>query len=164
MFLCGKMLFLSNLSVSSVDDLSFQPHSIEKFSLKTTFIKWAASWQNQQSECAPSEDSDQPGHLPSLIRVFTVRMKKPWVLSYPLSAQQRLWSDWEDAQADLSLCWAHSHIVGFVTRRLKFCILMFFCGYVSNKKNIHMNQNIIHLIISDLKHGEKKCGQPKLLL
>ena len=34
---------------------------------------WAASWQNQQSGCAPSEDSDQPGHLPSLIRVFAVR-------------------------------------------------------------------------------------------
>ena len=28
--------------------------------------------QNQQNECAPSEDSDQPGHLPSLIRVFAV--------------------------------------------------------------------------------------------
>ena len=27
--------------------------------------------------CAPSKDSDQPGHPPSLIRVFTVRMKKP---------------------------------------------------------------------------------------
>ena len=37
--------------------------------------------------CAPSEDSDQPGHLPSLIRVFAVRMKKAWVLSYTLSAQ-----------------------------------------------------------------------------
>ena len=23
---------------------------------------WAASWQNQQNECAPSEDLDQPGH------------------------------------------------------------------------------------------------------
>ena len=37
--------------------------------------------------CVPSEDSDQPRHPPSLIRVFTVRMKKAWVLSYPLSAQ-----------------------------------------------------------------------------
>ena len=27
---------------------------------------WAASWQNQQSECAPSEDSDQPWYPPSL--------------------------------------------------------------------------------------------------
>ena len=31
--------------------------------------------------CVPSEDSDQPGHPPSLIRVFAVRMKKAWVLS-----------------------------------------------------------------------------------
>ena len=38
--------------------------------------------KNQQSECAPSKDSDQPGHPPSLIRVFAVRMKKAWVLSY----------------------------------------------------------------------------------
>ena len=42
--------------------------------------------------CAPSEDSDQPGHPPSLIRVFAVRMKKACVLSYALSAQRRLWS------------------------------------------------------------------------
>ena len=39
--------------------------------------------------CAPSEDFNQPWHLPSLIRVFAVRMKKAWVLGYPLSAQQR---------------------------------------------------------------------------
>ena len=57
--------------------------------------------------------------------VFTVRMKKAWVLSYPLSAQQRLWSDWADAQADLSLRWVHSHLVGFAMRRLKFDFLMF---------------------------------------
>ena len=40
--------------------------------------------------CAPSEDSDQPGHPPSLIRVFAVRMKKSWVLSYPLSTAKTL--------------------------------------------------------------------------
>ena len=86
---------------------------------------WAATWQNQQCGCASSEDSDQPGHLPSLIRVFAVRMKKPWVLSYPLSAQRRLWSDWADAHIDLSLCWAHTHFIGFVLSRLilfcRFC-------------------------------------------
>ena len=74
-------------------------------------MNWAATWQNQQSECAPSKDLDQPGHPPSLIRVFAVHLKKPWVLSYPLSAQRRLWAD---AQADLSLRWAHTHFVGFV--------------------------------------------------
>ena len=40
--------------------------------------------------CASSENSDQPGHPPSLIRAFAVRMKKNQVLSYPVSAQQIL--------------------------------------------------------------------------
>ena len=40
----------------------------EKFEISI----WAASWQNQQNDFAPSEDSDQPGHPPSLIRVFAV--------------------------------------------------------------------------------------------
>ena len=53
------------------------------------------------------------------IRVFAGHMKKAWVLSYPLSTQRKLWSDWTDAQADLSLRWAHSHFVSFVMRRLK---------------------------------------------
>ena len=72
---------------------------------------WATTWQNQQSDCAPSEDSEQPGHPPSLIRVFAVRMKKAWVLSYPLSAQWRLirlggcpgWS--ESSLGAHSFCW-----------------------------------------------------------
>ena len=58
--------------------------------------------------CAPSEDSEQPGHPPSPIRV---RMKKAWVLSCPLSAQRKLWSVWTDALADLSLRWT----------RMSFC-------------------------------------------
>ena len=70
-------------------------------------VSWAATWENKQSECASSEDSDPP----SLIRVFAVRMKKPSVLSYPLSAQRRLWSNWANAQADLTLRWAHSHFL-----------------------------------------------------
>ena len=39
--------------------------------------------------CVSSKDSEL-GHPPSLIRVFTVRMKKPLGLGYPLSAQRRL--------------------------------------------------------------------------
>ena len=70
-------------------------------------IKMSRDMTKPANECAPSEDSDQPGHPPSLIRVFAVRMKKTWVLIYPLSAQRRLWSDWADAEADMSLCWAH---------------------------------------------------------
>ena len=39
--------------------------------------------------CTPSEDSDQPGHPPSLFRVFAVCMKKACVLSYPLRAPRK---------------------------------------------------------------------------
>ena len=58
---------------------------------------------------APSKDSDQPVHPPSLI-VFAVHMKKPWVLGYPL-----------DAQADLSLCWAHRSFCFFFHTATEFC-------------------------------------------
>ena len=63
--------------------------------------------------CAPSENSDQPGHRPSLIRVFAIGMKKALVFLYLLSPKRRLWSDRADAQVDLSLCWAHMPFVWF---------------------------------------------------
>ena len=78
------------------------PLILQRSLKRTKAVKnnWSASWQNQQNECVPIEDSHQPGHPLSLIRVFAVRMKKHWVLSYPLSAQRRLWSDWADASED----------------------------------------------------------------
>ena len=79
---------------------------------------------------ASSKDSDQLGHPPSLIRVCNVRIKKPWVLNYPLSAQRRLSSVWADAEADLSLRWAHTHFVGFVMAQMfafKDRIIAFYC-------------------------------------
>ena len=88
--------------------------------------------KSNKMACEHSEDSDQPGHPPSLIRVFAVCMKKAWVLSYPLSTQQRLWSDWADAQADMSLRWAHSHFVGFVMRRL-ILLWIFFQNHMTGR-------------------------------
>ena len=80
--------------------------------------------------CAPSEASDQPCHLPSLIRVFAVRMKKHWALNYLLSAQWRL--------IRLGGCpgWSESslgarHFVGFVVLRL-ICILMILNVWANN--------------------------------
>ena len=80
-------------------------------------FKWATLRQNQQNGmCAQrsrsawaSAQSDQRFRCPH---------EESLVLSYPLSAQQKLWSDWSDAEADLSLRWAHSLSVGFVMRRL----------------------------------------------
>ena len=45
---------------------------------------WARAWQNQQNIVRPTN---------TLIRVFAVCMKKHWDLDYPMSAQQRLWSE-----------------------------------------------------------------------
>ena len=60
--------------------------------------------------CAPSEDSDQPGHPPSLIRVFAVRMKKAWVLPIECTATTVIrvggcqgWS--ESSLGAQSFCW-----------------------------------------------------------
>ena len=58
----------------------------------------AATWQNQQNECASSEDSDQPGHPPSLIRVFAVRSVGSLGPKVSSCGQRRLWSDWADAK------------------------------------------------------------------
>ena len=45
--------------------------------------------------------------------VFAVRIKKAWVLGYPLSAQRRFWSDWADEQADLGLLWERTSFCWF---------------------------------------------------
>ena len=74
-------------------------------------ITWAVTWQNQQSDCVPSEDSDQPGHP-------------------PLSAWRKLWSlstHWahsEDSDQTgrmlrlICLHWAHTQFLGFVMSQL----------------------------------------------
>ena len=78
--------------------------------------------KTNKTTCAPSEDLDQPGHPSSLIRVFAVCMKNSWALSYPMSAQGRLWSDWVDAQADWVFAGRTGHFVGFVMQRF-VCLL-----------------------------------------
>ena len=120
---------------------------------------WVCLWQNQQNDLCALE-SDQSGHLASLISlrclhevgirpvwsVFAVHMKNHWVLGYPYSAQRRLWSDWADAQADLSLRWAHSCFVGFVMRRLFFELE--FYSHFKASFHCHRNYKIYKLFIT----------------
>ena len=57
-----------------------------------------SAWRNLRplaTYWAQSKDSNQSGH-----------------------PQRKLWSDWADGQADLSLRWAHTRFVGFVMSRL----------------------------------------------
>ena len=64
--------------------------------------------------CAPSEDADQPGHPPSLICVFAVRLKKAWLLSYPFSDNE----DSDQTGRMPRLIWVFAgpacHFAGFV--------------------------------------------------
>ena len=58
----------------------------------------------------PAKTQISLGIRPVWSESTAVRMKKAWVLSYPLSAQRTLWSYWADAQAESSLgaqsfCW-----------------------------------------------------------
>ena len=82
-------------------------------------IKWAASWQNQQNDCASSEDSDQPGHPPRLVIVVAVGIHPVW--SESSLCAQWVAKDPSFLLADSKDTWAGRtcHFVGFVTRWLK---------------------------------------------
>ena len=80
------------------------------------------TWQNQQNECASSEDSDQPRHLPSLLRVFAVRSMGSWGPKVSSCGQKRLirlsgcpgWS--ESLLGAHSFCWFYhvaAHLSSF---------------------------------------------------
>ena len=62
-------------------------------------LRFIENMSHDMTKSTKWHDSDQPGHSPSL--------------SYPLSALRRLGSDWADAQADLSLRWAHNQFCWF---------------------------------------------------
>ena len=81
----------------------------------------------------PHNKTNKMTCAPRLIRVFAVRLnlKTPWDLSYPLSAQWRLWSDWADAQTDLSLRWAHRSFCRYchAAAHLAFSFFSFFANF-----------------------------------
>ena len=118
--------------------------------------------------------SDQPGHLPSLIRVFAVHMKKAWVLGYPLSAQQRLirlggCPGWSEASLGahvilLVLSWGCSNVLAYrmaLQRRFKL-YLGTECGEYVNNPNIHLTvilNNWTSFGLSNLSILQKKLSR-----
>ena len=57
--------------------------------------------------CATSEDSDQPAHSRSLIRVFADRMCHLQPPVYPKTDKREPLSCWVNVQADPNFCWSH---------------------------------------------------------
>ena len=87
----GRMKYLSLFQSS----LLFQPGKLaidsrSSFTVCSKISIWAAAWQPTKQLCAPSEDSDQPGHPHSLIRVFAVCFMGSWGPNDCLCGQQRL--------------------------------------------------------------------------
>ena len=72
-------------------------------------------------------------------------MKKAWVLSYPLSAQQSLWSDWADAQADLSLRWAHMPFCWFCHEAAHRIFAVIYFRTLPNNSSSLINAHLIFL-------------------
>ena len=71
-----------------------------------TNINEPAHYKTYNKTCATSEDSDQPAHPRSLIRVFAdclCRLQPP---GYPKRDIREPLPYWVDVQADLSLCWS----------------------------------------------------------
>ena len=65
----------------------------------------------KQNDMCAQRRSDQPGHPPSLIRVFAVRTVGRWGPNVSSCGQRRLWSDWADVQAELSLRWVGAEVI-----------------------------------------------------
>ena len=86
-------------------------HNVELFFLYVQHAKRRSadlkkiSKQIKSGTRCMSHDMRKPTMSPSVTRGLgsnqpNLRMKRCWVLSYSLSAQQRLWSDWVDTQAE----------------------------------------------------------------
>ena len=92
-----------SLTTTTYDNLS---QNRRKGCILSLLTYWASAWQNLQNDVCSPKSQISLGMRP-VWSVFNVHMKKIWVLSKPLSAQQN-WSDWVDAQADLSSLDAHA--------------------------------------------------------
>ena len=106
--------------------------------------KWAATWQNKQNECAPSEDSDQPGQSAQSVQSFRCPHEETLSPELHLERKRRLWSDWADALAESSLG-AHS-----------FC---WFCHVAAQIIfwNIHRSHTSVWFLLAPLR-SEVRCS------
>ena len=71
---------------------------------------WDAAWQNQQNDVRPAKTQISLGIRPVWSESSLCAWRKLGSLATH-RAHNEDWLDWADAQADLSLCWAHSHLL-----------------------------------------------------
>ena len=91
---------------------------------------WASAQSDQSLRCA----SDQPGHLPSLIRIFAVHSRTQ---GFFMRIAKTL-SDWADARADQSLRWAHMPFCWFCHEAAHFSCDGIFHSHLSPVKDSYI--------------------------
>ena len=110
----SKVKFKGNPQCSNVQSFML----VIKNNEAVLVIKWSAAPNNKMT-CVQSEDSDQPGHPPSLARVFAVRLTKFRSLATHTAHNDS--DQTADAQTVLSLCCTH----------MSFCLI---CRVQAKKK------------------------------
>ena len=96
--------------------------------------------KSNKMACVPIQASDRPGHPSSLIWVFAVHSICSSGPKLSSCGQSWLWSDWANAQADRSLCWAHMPFCWFCHEAAQICHLSsnneclctFLCKHIFN--------------------------------
>ena len=96
----------------------------------------------------------------SLIGIFAVRLRSLWILGYPQRGMGRLWSDCFDAQAGLSLRWAHmqssrkyctsAHILSFLVIELAYSV------FTGRKINVLFLQMSFKVSASEIMLSKKQ--------
>ena len=112
--------------------------------------------------CATSEDSDQPAHPGSLIRVFTDCMCLLQLPGYPKRDEREPLPYWVDVQADLSLCWSHrsycrfylvlAHLyMAFVTWRC-WALVPLSVVHLTADQEVASSNQLVHIIFVEIDH------------
>ena len=107
------------VSIISPVHFSQKSYNLYMSHLMTKPTKWLGPAKTEISLCIHPVWSEA-----SLCAQLVATCKDPSFLH----ADSEDWSDWADAQADLSLCWGHMPFVGFVMRRLSL-VYRFFRSY-----------------------------------
>ena len=110
-------------------------------------------------------DLDQSGHLPSLIRVFAVRMKKAWILSYPLSASED--SDQTEQMPRLIWIFAGCTLILLVLSCCMWLILTVALAKRTKLKHLHLfyyHGILNHVVYWTLVHDYKFDELPYIVL
>ena len=118
---------------------------------------WASAQSDQKIQISLgicpvwSEDTDQPGHLPSLIRVFAVSMKKAWVWSVSMKKATH-WATSKDSDKTgwmPRLIWVIPGCSHFVSVFFSWGSLVL-CVYILEKTNqgLHCLPFLLHLLVT----------------